>query len=918
MSDTVGVVMKYLLCTLILIFITGCSGNNNGIPDDNTCEDQCSNTEARYCQDNAIYHCIRNSKGCFEIEKLQQCSDQESCYGGNCLNSDCSDECYHPNTATCDSDTTRLLCGNFDDDICLEEIKRPCDNGLSCMSGRCIDLVSCNGTCQEWEACQDGACILKENSCNVESDCTTPLLCDTTTHLCRYPANICQGIACSDHGTCYPTNNSSGCICDEGYHAVNLECLSTENPCESITCSNHGTCLPNNGFPYCKCDDFYHPEQWNCISDVNQCTTSCNEWEWCVDYNCAVQDTRCTNNNHCKESEFCHISSHTCRPKDPCTDANCFTNSICVAQEGTGWCQCTEGYTGPYCDQCEPGYQKSGTNCLPCIDSCQLGDKKCDQLQILTCILPEENLCPEWQITELCSSEANQICASIDQQVACFCEPGYHLENGNCISGCDLDCGSFGVCTGGTDTLYCQCIDTELFDHTFHHYGSRCEYQCEHQCSPGERICDPVKHSGIQVCQEDENGCYVWDHRPFCNDNINHLEQCHDQDGTLSCICHSNYERCGDHCYNTSFNKNNCGGCGDNGTICEGSKNCIDGICQWGCANDAFEPNNTVKTASLLGSGTFLDLKHCVNNGVYDIDYYLITDQKGVIRVTIIYPYIENTLSGDQSLFVDLIASDGSSEEVVLQSDLNHGYIYLEYHVDDERTYYLKTKQFTGTTIKYQIISEHIERQDQERSGDRCFLEDLAIERGNVQAIRDGNNYFYRLCEDIHQSGSPILSGPQPLNRGACGTGTTNVVTQVGCLDADCDDDTMEGGDAIIPLTWSNKKIELKAGKVCSGSSDLYYIALNPNTSYHLEVNTDQSMPPLYLALYDLKDQNGIEIDYTTVQRNTLNSYYSEMDDQKRSIILFRTPSTIMGKVLKIYPLYGAQITYDLTIIEGE
>ena len=37
----------------------------------------------------------------------------------------------------------------------------------------------------------------------------------------------CEGVTCSGHGRCFSDGDEAVCICDEGYRAEGLECLST-------------------------------------------------------------------------------------------------------------------------------------------------------------------------------------------------------------------------------------------------------------------------------------------------------------------------------------------------------------------------------------------------------------------------------------------------------------------------------------------------------------------------------------------------------------------------------------------------------------------------------------------------------------------------------------------------------------------
>ena len=82
----------------------------------------------------------------------------------------------------------------------------------------------------------------------------------------------CEGIDCSDHGICGETIDGLAiCICDDGYHAEELECIQNnrDDPCQGVTCSEHGTCVVVGGEPICNCDSGYHNRgATSCVIDT--------------------------------------------------------------------------------------------------------------------------------------------------------------------------------------------------------------------------------------------------------------------------------------------------------------------------------------------------------------------------------------------------------------------------------------------------------------------------------------------------------------------------------------------------------------------------------------------------------------------------------------------------------------------------
>jgi len=100
--------------------------------------------------------------------------------------------------------------------------------------------------------------------------------------------NVCDGVTCSSHGTCYDNSGAAACSCDTDYHAEGLNCVAdTTNVCDGVTCSSHGTCYDNSGAAACSCDTDYHAEGLNCVADAAGFAGSCyvsSTYDFCVGY----------------------------------------------------------------------------------------------------------------------------------------------------------------------------------------------------------------------------------------------------------------------------------------------------------------------------------------------------------------------------------------------------------------------------------------------------------------------------------------------------------------------------------------------------------------------------------------------------------------------------------------------------------
>lgn len=135
-------------------------------------------------------------------------------------------------------------------------------------------------SCNFWEVCSEGECVLKEGNCVSSADCAENDICNPQTHFCETPVDSCDGITCSNQGICKINENIVYCECNEGYHSNGLTCVENNvtNPCDGVTCSGMGICTVTNNLPYCQCKDGYEASALNCIPSNNTKNSSsgCN------------------------------------------------------------------------------------------------------------------------------------------------------------------------------------------------------------------------------------------------------------------------------------------------------------------------------------------------------------------------------------------------------------------------------------------------------------------------------------------------------------------------------------------------------------------------------------------------------------------------------------------------------------------
>ena len=156
------------------------------------CQDACTEAGAKVCELNAVVECNDyNQDGCLDLGTPAPCEAPTTCSAGACVTI-CGDDCDALNQKHCvaASQTQFAVCGDYDDDSCLEwGSPEECGDGLVCASGNCalgcddecdvVDHKQCDGDavvtcgeydgdeclewgtpsyCELWEACQGGAC----------------------------------------------------------------------------------------------------------------------------------------------------------------------------------------------------------------------------------------------------------------------------------------------------------------------------------------------------------------------------------------------------------------------------------------------------------------------------------------------------------------------------------------------------------------------------------------------------------------------------------------------------------------------------------------------------------------------------------------------------------------------------------------
>jgi cysteine-rich repeat protein len=293
--------------------------------------------------------------------------------------------------------------------------------------------------------------------------------CDDSTTSATDP---CEGITCSEHGTCTVEDLLASCDCDTGYVAEGLTCVEVVvGPCTDVTCDDHGTCGvvgEDPGLAVCQCDEGFHEENYvNCVETDpgDPCEgITCDDHGTCT----AVDGEEATDPVCECDDGYTLVGDIHCAENDPCEGVTCSDHGTCaVVGEGPGLpvCECDEGYVAvdltcveAGCgdgivnvegEECDDGNDFDGDGCTTaCLFSCHPSDD-CAQ---------DPNECVIHECTEV---ENGMMCAPVPVEGSC--------DDGDDCTGPDL-CDA-GVCGGAVLPLWY--LDADHDD-----YGDAANFIC--------------------------------------------------------------------------------------------------------------------------------------------------------------------------------------------------------------------------------------------------------------------------------------------------------------------------------------------------------------------------------------------------------------------------------------------------------
>lgn len=453
-----------------------------------------------------------------------QCHDVDECYndacgeGAVCINTPGSYDCkckpnFAGNPFVMCSQIQKNLCDNPQNCRCSASVN--CPNGFACKNGKCQDLCD-RVACGPRAACDSGHCVCppgfsgdpadltkgcqSPGQCTNDGDCENSEICLQYGKGSRKCVDACSKLQCGPNALCVSNDHRSNCICADGYNGnpsdlyagcqpeqrvvkqgtceTNGDCKpgfvcamdnsgtkSCVDPCYTVVCGSHESCkIDKAGNPVCNCKDSF---VWNPVS------SSCEKP--------SIPD--CTRDDECH-----HIASCTpdvlgvlkCAPV--CAEYTCPANSICVAADHRGSCQCLPSYTGNPNDRngCRAELQNQCSSSAECPES-----EHCithGLTGILMCRPACENI--------KCGPHA--VCITNNHAAQCQCPPGpFAGDPYDLIAGCksvpcvyNIDCPPTQLCNRLTHTCYNVCDDESCGDNAV------CiaeDHRAICQCPPGFR-----------------------------------------------------------------------------------------------------------------------------------------------------------------------------------------------------------------------------------------------------------------------------------------------------------------------------------------------------------------------------------------------------------------------------------------------
>ncbi|MEE6503116.1 hypothetical protein FKM82_004742 [Ascaphus truei] len=510
---------------------------------------------------------------------MDECTDQDKCKNGQCINTDgsyrceCSfgyllsnDECIDTDECSvgnpCGNGTCKNIIGSFE--CTCDEGFEPgpmmsCEDVNECAQNPLLCAFRCVNTYGSYECKCPSGYVLREDKrmCKDQDECEDGI------HDCESKQMTCKNLI----GTYM-------CICGPGYQRRpdGEGCMDLNECSKPGTCEN-GLCVNTVGSYKCDCT-----EGFNASTSGTECID--NRLGYCFT---EVLHTMCqigsSNRNSVTKSECCcnagrgwGINCEICpfpgtvQFKKLCPHGKGYTtggedidecqvlhgicrNGQCVNERGTYRCECNPGYTPDV----------TGTGCID-LDECNQSPKPCNFIcknsaGSFLCSCPRGYILQEdgrscKDLDECATKQHNCqfICVNTVGGFTCKCPPGFTqhhtacIDNNECASETSL-CGAKGVCQNSPGSYACECQRGFSLDQS----GATCEdvdecdgnHRCQHGCQNimgGYRCSCPqgyLQHYQWNQCV-DENEC--------TNSHACGGASCHNTLGSFKCICPTGFQ----------------------------------------------------------------------------------------------------------------------------------------------------------------------------------------------------------------------------------------------------------------------------------------------------------------------------------------------------------------------------------------
>ncbi|XP_033106842.1 fibropellin-1-like [Anneissia japonica] len=371
--------------------------------------------------------------------------------------------------------------------------------------------------------------------------------------------STCDEGPCQNGGVCEPTSSGYICFCTAGYTGSHCEVEPdhTQDPCLSDPCQNGGHCDSQYYYFRCVCPDAYYGK--TCEKPASN---PCDSNPCLNDGYCTVEATRfrC----YCAP-EFTGLQCEVPTPaQDPCLSSPCMNGGQCVKPANNDYyiCSCVTGYTGSRCETLDPCAVNACSNGGTCrVDGTSY---KCDCTELYSGFYCQTPITQHPCLSSPCMNGGECLSPSENNDYYfCVCGTGYTGSRCEILDACSVGpCQNGGTCSNTGTSFTCTCLSGFT--------GSTCS-------TTGFCSTQPCQNSG--QCLEGSNSYFCLCPTQFKGQQCQFQDLCLNNycqnggtcaldttNGQASCTCLPGY--IGDQCETYSPNVDHCS-----------SNPCVNGVC---------------------------------------------------------------------------------------------------------------------------------------------------------------------------------------------------------------------------------------------------------------------------------------------------------------------------------------------------